>query len=147
MGLLMTKRLIQPFGMPNQLHRSKRRQSLAEHEAGLAALALIARRERTSVMALLREAARETVRKRTADPLHAAALRPLVARLAPKMPARFATAAQLSRFKRTQREFDRVVLDLNLATPLAIQQRNSVVASSQAVRLVDFDQAHASASV
>ena len=133
--------------MPNQLHASKRRQSLAEHEAVLTALTFIARRERTSVMALLREAARETVRKRTADPLHAAALRPLVARLAPKMPARFASSAQLSRFKRTQREFDRVVLDLNLATPAAIQNRNSLVASSQAVRLVNFDQAHGTAAV
>jgi hypothetical protein len=129
--------------MPNQLHRSKRRQSLAEHEVVLAALAHIARRERTSVMALLREAAREAVRKRSADPLHAAVLRPLVARLAPKAPARFATVAQLSRFKRTQREFDRVVLALNLATPATIQQRNSLTASSRAVRLVDFDQAHA----
>ncbi len=128
--------------MPNQLHRSKRRQSLAEHEAVLAALAAIARRERTSVMALLRAAARETVRKRAADPAQAAALRPLVARLAPKTPARFASAAQLSRFKRTKREFDRVLLELNLATPSAIQNRNSL-AADQPVRLVNFDEAHA----
>jgi hypothetical protein len=129
--------------MPNQLHRSKRRQSLAEHEAVLAALAAIARRERTSVMALLRAAARETVRRRAADPVQAAVLRPLLARLAPKTPARFASAAQLSRFKRTQREFDRVLLDLNLASPAAVQGRNSPVAADQPVRLVNFDDAHA----
>ena len=40
--------------MPNQLAKSKRRQSLAEHEAVLAALAEIARREDTTVMALMR---------------------------------------------------------------------------------------------
>ncbi len=54
--------------MPNQLAKSKRRQSLAEHEAVLAALAEIARREDTTVMALLRQAARELVRKRGSTP-------------------------------------------------------------------------------
>jgi len=43
--------------MPNQLAQSKRRQSLAEHAAVLAALSTIARWEHTTVMALLREAA------------------------------------------------------------------------------------------
>ncbi len=132
--------------MPNQLHSSKRRQSLAEHAGVLAALTAIARRERTTVMALLREAARETVRKRTADPLQAEAIRPLVSRLAPSMPARFKTPAQLSRFKRAQREYDRVLLDLNLATPAAIQHRNSLASAQQPVRLIDFDHAHAAPS-
>jgi hypothetical protein len=132
--------------MPNQLAQSKRRQSLAEHGAVLAALAEIARREETTVMALLREAARDVVRKRTAVPEQAAALRSLVWRLAPRMPARFKTAAQLARFKRAQREFDQVVLDLQLATPTAIQDRNSLVSSRQSIRVTDFDQTHASAA-
>jgi len=50
--------------MPNQLAKSKRRQSLAEHAAVLAALAEIARREDTTVMALLREGARDVVKRR-----------------------------------------------------------------------------------
>lgn len=133
--------------MPNQLAKSKRRQSLAEHEAVLAALAEIARREDTTVMALLREAAREVVRKRAAFPAQADAMRALVLPLAPKMPARFKTPAQVARFKRAQREFDQVVLDLKLATPAAIQSRNSVVATQQTVRLIDFDRAHATASL
>ncbi len=131
--------------MPNQLATSKRRQSLAEHAGVLAALAAIARRERTTVMALLREAARDVVRKRTADPHHAEALRKLVWQQAPKMPSRFKTPAQLSRFKRAQREFDRVVLDLKLASPATIQDRNSIVAPGETIRLLDFDQAHGSA--
>jgi len=95
----------------------------------------IARREETTVTALLREAARDAVKKRTAAPEQAEALRSLVWRLAPRMPARFKTAAQLARFKRTQREFDQVVLDLQLATPMAIQDRNSLVSSRQTIRL------------
>jgi hypothetical protein len=128
--------------MPNQLASSKRRQSLAEHAAVLAALAEIAKRESTTVMALLREAAREIVRKRAQQPVHAEALQDVVRQLAPQMPKRFKTAAQLARFKRSQREFDRVVLDLQLAAPEEVQTRNSI-ASSSTVRLLNFDRAHA----
>jgi predicted DNA-binding ribbon-helix-helix protein len=128
--------------VPNQLAPSKRRQSLAEHAAVLAALAQIAEHEDTTVMALLREAAREAVRKRAQSPALAAALRSTVWRLAPRMPEQFTSAAQLARFKRTQREFDRVVMEMQLAAPEEIQARNSI-AASRPVRLLNFDQAHA----
>ena len=133
--------------MPNQLAQSKKRQSLAEHEAVLAALAEIARSEATTVMALLRQAARELVRKRGTTPAQAKALSSVVWRSAPRMPAQFKTAAQLARFKRAQREFDQVVLDLQLTSSDAIQERNSLVSSRQTIRLVDFDRAHAAVAI
>lgn len=133
--------------MPNQLSKSKRRQSLAEHEAVLAALAEIARREDTTVMALLRQATRDLVKNRVSEPIQAERLRQLVWQKAPQMPALFKTAAQVARFKRAQREFDQVLLDLALASPQAIQQRNSVAPSRRAIRLIDFDQAHTAAAV
>jgi hypothetical protein len=132
--------------MPNQLAKSKRRQSLAEHEVVLAALADIARWEDTTVMALLREAARNVVKQRAAIPARAPALRALVWRMAPQMPAKFKTPAQVARFKRVQREFDQVILDLQFAAPTAIQDRNSLVSARQAVRLIDFDRAHVAAA-
>lgn len=133
--------------MPNQLSKSKRRQSLAEHEVVLAALAEIARREDTTVMALLRQAARELVKKRASEPLQAERLWRTAWQKAPRMPALFKTAAQVARFKRAQREFDQVLLDLGLASPQAIQQRNSIASPRRAVRMVDFDFAHAPAAV
>lgn len=129
--------------MPNQLAQSKRRQSLAEHEAVLAALAEIARREHTTVMALLRQATRALVKQKAGDPAQTEALREVVWRRTPRMPARFKTAAQVARFKRAQREFDQVLLDLDLASPRGIQARNSIAASRQSIRLIDFDRAHA----
>jgi len=129
--------------MPNQLSKSKRRQSLAEHEAVLAALATIARHEKTTVMALLRQAARALVLKKSADSEVAAKLRAVVEKMAPRMPARFSTAAQVARFKRSQREFDRALLEMALATPQEIQRSNSLVPSRQAIRILNFDQAHA----
>jgi hypothetical protein len=133
--------------MPNQLSKSKRRQSLAEHEAVLTALAAIARSEDTTVMALLRQATRELVKNKAANPAQRNILQQLVFQKAPQMPARFKTAAQVARFKRAQREFDQVVLDLELSSPQAIQQRNSVVPSRRAVSGIDFGQPYASAAV
>lgn len=133
--------------MPNQLSQSKRRQSLAEHEAVLAALAEIARREDTTVMALLRQAARDLVKKRATEPIQTGRLRQLVWQKAPQMPKRFKTAAAVARFKRAQREFDRVLLDLALASPQAIQQRNSIASPRRSIRMINFDQAHAAAAV
>lgn len=129
--------------MPNQLSKTKRRQSLAEHAAVVAALSQIARTEDTTVMALLREAARAVVRRRVADPAQAQVLRAVVWQMAPQLPTQFKTAAQLARFKRAQREFDAVVLDLQLAAPDEVQARNSLVPRRSAIRLVNFDQAHA----
>ena len=131
--------------MPNQLAKSKRRQSLAEHGAVLAVLTEIARREDTTVMALLRQAAREFVRQKSTNPALAESLRRVAWEKTPRMPARFKTAAHVARFKREQREFDRAVLEMALASPQSIQQRNSVVPSRRAIRLLDFDQAHAAA--
>ena len=79
-------------------------------------------------------------------PALASAIRTLVWQMAPRMPARFKTPAQVARFKRAQREFDQVVLDLKLETPAAIQKRNSLAHSRQAVRMVDFDRAHTTAA-
>lgn len=133
--------------MPNQLSKSKRRQSLAEHEAVLAALAEIARREDTTVMALLRQATRELVRKKATEPIQADRLSQAVWAKAPRMPTHFKTAAQVARFKRSQREFDQVLLDLALASPQAIQRRNSIASPQRAVRMINFDLAHATAAV
>lgn len=128
--------------MPNQLAKSKRRQSLAEHEAVLAALSTIAKRDRTSVMALLREATRAFVRKESTRKDLTEGIRDVVWSKAPRMPARFKSAAQVARFKRAQREFDRVVLDLNVAQPADIQTRNSIASSKRPIRILEFESAH-----
>jgi len=123
--------------MPNHLAQTKRRQSFTEHAAVLAALDQIARYERTTVTALLRDAARAAVRQRAADPVQAQALRSVAWRLSPRTPARFKTAAQLALFKRAQREFDAVILELRLAAPTEIQSRNSLVSGRRSARLAN----------
>ncbi|MEY4489832.1 MAG: hypothetical protein RIQ79_2340 [Verrucomicrobiota bacterium] len=124
--------------MPNQLAQSKRRASLAEHEAVLAALATIARSEHTTVMDLLREGARQVVRSRSSDPVKATAVQQSIWACAPKMPTRFKSAAHVSRFKRAQREFDTLVQELDLSAPVAVQQRNSIIPASRDVRVPAF---------
>lgn len=133
--------------MPNQLSKSKKRQSLAEHAAVLAALGEISREEGRPVMDLLREAARDFVRRKADTSVSAEKLRRAVMEKAPEMPARFETPAQVARFKRAQREFDQVLLDLALVDPQELQARNSIVSRRRSLRIVDFDRAHAAAAV
>jgi len=128
--------------MPKPLSKSKKRPSFAEHEAVLVALTEIAQHESTTVMALLRQAVRELVKKRVNEPTQAQRLRQLILKTAPVMPKHFNTAAEVSRFKKAQREFDQVLLDLELATPEAIQERNSLVSTNTTIRLIDFDKVH-----
>lgn len=129
--------------MPNQLSKTKRRQSIAEHRAVLAAIEAVARSESRTVVDVLREAIRELVRRRAEDPLQAELLRPEVWNLAPQFSAKMRTRAQVARFKREQREFDRVVLELNLAAPMDIEARNSIANPDYPVRLIGFKNAHA----
>ena len=68
-------------------------------------------------------------------------------RLAPKLPAKFKTAAQVARFKRSQRDFDQGLLDLQISSPETVQERNLLVSRSHAVRVIDFDQARAAPGV
>jgi hypothetical protein len=84
------------------------------------------------------------VRQRVALPAQAAALRTVIWQNAPRMPARFHTPAQVARFKRAQRAFDQVVLDVQLASPQAVQNSNSI-AAVHSVKLLDFDHAHRAA--
>jgi len=128
--------------MPNQLSRSKRRQSIAEHAAVLSAVAAIARFEGKPVVALFREAIREMVRKRSEEPANADRLRTAVWKVAPRVPADIRSPAQASRFKREQREFDRIVLELKLASPSEIEERNSVVRPEQQIRIIGFNRSH-----
>ena len=128
--------------MPNQLASSKRRQSLAESTVVLDALAAIARAEKTTVSDLVRHAMRETVRQRSSNPKLAPRLQRLAESLAPQPPARFRSAAQLARYKRAQREHDRLLLDLGLAQAADVQARNSLTPSPQSVRVLNFATAH-----
>lgn len=129
--------------MPNQLSSTKDRKSVTEHEAILIALESIAQREGTTTMALMRQAMREAVRKRVADSSKGKWLRSIVMRFAPKPPKIFVTAAQLARFKRSQREFDQVLLDLNLVSPEGMESLNSIVSPKCKLRVFELEKSNA----
>jgi hypothetical protein len=109
----------------------------------LVAIEAVARSENRTIVDVLREAIRGLVRSRVEDPLIAELLRSKVWSLAPRFPANIRTRAQVARFKREQREFDRVILDLNLAAPKEIEARNSIVHPDYPIRLIGFEYARA----
>lgn len=88
-------------------------------------------------MDLLREATRDLVRRKAASATSTERLRKGVLEKAPAIPANFKTPAQVARFKRAQREFNQVLLDLALNSPEEIQARNSIASPTQRLRMVN----------
>lgn len=129
--------------MPNQLSSTKNRKSMTEHKAVLAMLERIAQIEGTTTMALIREAVREAVKKRIKDSSRKNWMWPLVMRFAPSPPNKFLSPAHLSRFKRNQREFDQMLLDLHLTTPDCMESRNSIVSPKCKIRVLELERRNA----
>jgi FAD synthase len=125
--------------MPNQLAQNKRRKSLTEHEAVLAVLEVLARNEQISAMDFMRQAVREAIRKRACNPAQMQQLRSVIMDFAPKPERHFATRQDLSRFKRRQREFDKILLDLQLSDPEKIEARNSIVSPKCKIRVLELE--------
>lgn len=124
--------------MPNQLAQSKKRMTIAEHSAVLAALQTIALDEKLTVTDLFRRAARQLITEQAKNPQLANKLLSQVLRHAPQMPEVFNSAAKVAKFKREQREFDQLLQELGIAHPEDLQQRNSLTQKPQAVRLTSF---------
>ncbi|HKK19145.1 MAG TPA: hypothetical protein VJ952_10745 [Opitutales bacterium] len=122
--------------MPNQLAQSKKRMTVAEEAAVLAALEVIAQADNLTVTDLLRRGARRLIAERAAtNPDLRQAIRGVLEEHAPVMPTEFRSAAKVSKFKRNQREFDQLLKELNLADPEELQLRNSLVQRPQSVHL------------
>jgi len=62
-------------------------------------------------------------------------LRAAVWKLAPRRVSRVRTHAQLARFKQEQREFDKVVLELQLASPSEIEAHNSIAHPDEPIHM------------
>ncbi|MEX2381052.1 MAG: hypothetical protein WD490_01600 [Opitutales bacterium] len=122
--------------MPNQLAQFKKRTSLVEHEAVLAVLSELAREDGVTVADLFRKGAREMIARRARDTVVARRLHKVIMAYAPSPPAVLNNRAQVSRFKREQRQFDELLQRLHLADSTELQERNSVVSSSTRVKLV-----------
>ena len=130
--------------MPNQLSRNKRRKSLSEHEAVLSALDVLARHDGTSVMAQMRRAIREWIRTHPAAGRLSDELMAETRSFSPKSPPMFTNRKQVDRFKREQREFDQLMLDLGLASPDTIESKNSIVSPGTTIQVIGFGETHGS---
>jgi DNA-binding NarL/FixJ family response regulator len=124
--------------MPNQLAQSKKRMTVAEEASVLAALEVIAQADNRTVTDLLRQGARRIIAERVANPELRKAIRRVLEMHAPVMPKQFRSPAKVSKFKRSQREFDQLLKELNLFEAEELQRRNSLTEAPEYVRLTEF---------
>lgn len=122
--------------MPNQLAKSKRRKTVAEHAAVLAMLELIAEKEGTTSTDLIREAARNVIRRHTQAKGGVGELVETFEAFAPRLPTRICKPKDLARFKMECREYDELALDLGLRLASDVQEGNSIHRISDAPVLI-----------
>ena len=125
--------------MPNQLSRSKRRKSLAEHEIVLKTLEDLAAREGVSSMSLMRRAIRELIRDAIKDPANKEILDSNIRRFALQANRRLDSRKKLNSFKREQRAFDQMLLDLNIVDPETIAKRNSIISPKSKIKVLELE--------
>ena len=125
--------------MPNQLATEKVRKTLTEHKAVLAALAEIAKEKQISIMDLMRKALRTTISNHVENPSCKKDIQKLVLRYAPKPPDQSLTPARLSRFKQKQREFDSLMIELQLSNPKSIEKHNSIIHPDSKIKIMEFE--------
>lgn len=112
--------------------------TVAEETAVLAALEVIAQADNLTVTDLLRQGVRNMIAERAANPDLKEAMRRVVEMHAPVMPKQFRSPAKVSKFKRSQREFDQLLKELNLCEAEELQRRNSLAEAPEYVRLTEF---------
>ena len=132
--------------MPNQLSKTKRRKSLADHEAILFILEELAQQAGTTSMNLMRQAVRELIKARTKNSLNKKELLSSIMKFAPKIEQEISTPSQLSRFKRRQREFDKVLLDLDFVDSASIEDRNSIVSPQCDIHVLELEPTRSTAA-
>ncbi len=125
--------------MPNQVAKTKKRKSLTEHKAVFAALTEIVRQEGSSEMGVMRRALRDFIAKNADDPVQRERLRAAVMQCAPQPPETFNSPGELSSFKRRQRTFDQLLLDLNLETSASVDARNSVISPGCEMHVLELE--------
>lgn len=112
--------------------------TVAEETAVLAALEVIAQADNRTVTDLLRQGARRIIAERATDSDLRPAIRRVLEKHAPIMPKQFRSPAKVSKFKRSQREFDQLLKELNLFDAEELQRRNSLAEAPEYVRLIEF---------
>jgi len=124
--------------MPNQLSKSKKRISVAEHCAVLAVLEALAKVENLTVSDMIKQSARSLIAERAADPNLSRKFRRIVSEHAPVIPDTFRSPAKVARYKREQREYDALLQELNIVQPEELQERNSLASKPHQVRLASL---------
>jgi len=128
--------------MPNKLSDVKMRKTLTEYKAVIAVLKKIAQEKNMSIMELMREGIRNEIRKYASDHQKRRETLDILNNYEPKLGQEYSSSAELAKFKRKQRDFDNLMLELQLKTPHSIEKDNSVIPPSAKIKVLEFGEDH-----
>ena len=129
--------------MPNKLSDEKMRKTLTEHKAVIAMLEKVAADKNTTIMNLMRDGIRSEIRRYAADEAKRLKIYGIAKMFEPTINKESLSPADLARFKRKQRDFDSLLMELNLETPERMEEMNSIVSPTTPIRIREFSGDHA----
>jgi len=112
--------------------------TLTEHKAVIAALEKIAQEKNLSIRDMMQEGIRNEIRKYAENESVRKEILNILKDFEPKLKEEITSPTELAKFKREQRNFDNLMLNLKLETPDHIEENNSVVPPSAKIRVLEF---------
>ena len=123
--------------MPNQLSDTKVRKSITENQAVIAIFNEIAKEKNVSFTDLVRISMRDMIRSNIDLVLKKSVVKEIIKEFKPLLSV-VKTSEELSKYKKMQREFDEILLDLNIENKNEIQNCNSIIPSDTIIKVMDF---------
>ncbi len=125
--------------MPNQLSDTKVRKSITEYKIVIDILNKIAKEENRTFMDLIRDSIRTKIKEHITHFSNPNELQDIINKWTPVAPKEIKTAADLSKFKKEQRKFDEILLELDLLTPQKVAEKNSFIPVDKKIRILEFE--------
>ena len=129
--------------MPNKLSDAKMRKTLTEHKSVIAILDRIAQDCNTTTMELMRKAIRNEIRMYARQEAKRDEISGIIKEFEPKISENVTSPTDIAKFKCKQRDFDRLLLELDLETPESIEKKNSLIPPASKIRVLELETQHA----
>ncbi len=124
--------------MPNKLSDTKIRKTITENKTVIAIFNKIAKKKDMSFIDLVRVSMRDMIRNNIDIFLDATEREDILDEFKPLL-SEVTTRKELSKFKKSQREFDKILLDLNIEDKEEMQNHNSIIPSNIEIKVMEFE--------
>ena len=129
--------------MPNKLSDTKMRKTLTEYKLVIALLEKIAGKKNMTLMDLMRTGIRNEIRRYASNELSRLQISEILKEFEPQIDPNLSSPTDIVKFKKQQRDFDNLIMELKLETADRIEAKNSIVSPATQIQVMEFSEHYA----